>query len=282
MAHRILVATRQRGHEEGRVLWHAVDDSFVAAASLFLGRRDWLQPKKTIVPGLILGGSDTAIQTRSWVRRSAWRVWRSWQLQRYIHLTDPLEVGEFIDGGTLPSRVVLEGQFQAYEPVRGFLDISPNPELALGEGLKMRIRNENPIAIHMRLTDFLQPDVLNSHGALPLSYYREALNRVIDTERRPIWIFSDDYPEAYSRLANVLERDMIVEAPRTSSDFEALMILAACRTKILSNSTFSWWGGYLSASGGEVLAPNPLTLDINGTGAAAPWWIRVSTSFSKA
>ena len=282
MAHRILVAALQRGDEEGRVLWHAVDDRFVAAASSILRRSDWLQPRKTILPGLILGGSDTAIQTRSWVRRGAWRVWRSWQLLRYMHLTNPLEAGEFIDGGSWPSRVVLEGQFQAYEPVRELLEISANPELVLGEALKMRIRNEDPIAIHMRLTDFLQPDILSSHGALPLNYYREALNRVTDTERRPIWIFSDDYPGAYSRLASVLARSMIVEAPRTSSDLEALTLLAACRTKILSNSTFSWWAGYLSSCSGEVIAPDPLTLDINGTGAAAPWWTRISTSYVRA
>ena len=49
------------------------------------------------------------------------------------------------------------------------------------------------------------------------------------------------------------------------NSFEEFILLTTMDRKILSNSTFSWWAGYLSQGTNIIMAPEPLSLEqING------------------
>ena len=68
-------------------------------------------------------------------------------------------------------------------------------------------------------------------------------------------------------------------APRLADPLQVLCLFAACPTKILSNSTFSWWAGYLSHPDQITAAPSPLALGRPGDPAFAPEWVPIPVTF---
>lgn len=101
----------------------------------------------------------------------------------------------------------------------------------------------NSIFIHVRLTDYKSSkfDV----GLLDNDYYNKALqlfdekNISIDT----IYIISDDIPLA-TRILNINHKNIIFY---DKDELETLQMMISCEYGgICSNSSFSWWGGYLN------------------------------------
>jgi Glycosyl transferase family 11 len=84
-------------------------------------------------------------------------------------------------------------------------------------------------AVHVRRTDVVRK--------LPLSYYREALDRIGDTT---LVVFSDDIAWCREHLPAAT----YVEG---NSDWVDLFLMAGCERHVTANSTFSWWGAFLSS-----------------------------------
>lgn len=102
------------------------------------------------------------------------------------------------------------------------------------------------ISLHIRRTDYLQNP---NHTALDISYYEEALHK-FNTDL-PVIIFSDD-PE-WCKEQNVFsdERFMVSES---EDHYVDLCLMSLCKHHIIANSSFSWWGAWLSGSD-NVIAP---------------------------
>lgn len=99
---------------------------------------------------------------------------------------------------------------------------------------------EKPIAVHIRRGDF------KSHGRLlPLSYYEEALQKV--GGGTPV-IFSDDVD--WSRRQSIFRGAYFVEG---NPDWADLALMTMCAQHICANSTFSWWGAYLSKNASPIV-----------------------------
>lgn len=103
------------------------------------------------------------------------------------------------------------------------------------------------IAISIRRGDYVNNP---TYALLPETYYIGALLKHFpDFENYNIVIFSDDM--VYSRahfecLPNIFFAE--------GTDIEQLCLMSMCDNCIISNSTFSWWGAWLS--GGKVIRPN--------------------------
>lgn len=112
------------------------------------------------------------------------------------------------------------------------------------------------LSVHVRLGDNLKAPN-NCHPIRPMSYYQEALNRSAPWAES-IVVFSDDI--AWCRDAfKDLPIDLFFEGgqPRKKehewgygtdpfSDWIDLVAMSLCDMHILSNSTYSWWGAFLS------------------------------------
>lgn len=108
----------------------------------------------------------------------------------------------------------------------------------------------NPIALHIRRGDFL----INSgnHHNLDLSYYKNAL-REFDSDRQVI-IFSDDAKWCKEQELFSDDRFLVSE---TGNSFVDLCLMTLCSDYIIANSTFSWWGAWLSQNQNKiVIYPN--------------------------
>lgn len=113
-----------------------------------------------------------------------------------------------------------------------------------------------PIVIHIRRGDYKSE---NSFGLPGVSYYREAM-KLIDKEfsHQPIWVFSDEEKEARAILNWLPEQRTKYISNVDNSSAASLMAMRLGCAYIIANSTFSWWGAFLSrADHPIVVAPQP-------------------------
>ena len=105
------------------------------------------------------------------------------------------------------------------------------------------------IALHIRRGDFL----INSgnHHNLSLDYYEKALKHF--DKRRQVIIFSDD--PVWCKEQKLFENDRFLVSEGNDS-YTDLCLMSLCSDFIIANSTFSWWGAWLSENKNkDVVAP---------------------------
>jgi Glycosyl transferase family 11 len=109
-----------------------------------------------------------------------------------------------------------------------------------------RLVRRGYVCCHVRQTDYREwPGGL----ALPASYYRDCLELLSPPADTPIVVVGDD-PEW---LASELGSDRL-QVERNDEVID-LLLLANAQQSVLSNSSFAWWGGWLSRSDTRILAP---------------------------
>lgn len=128
------------------------------------------------------------------------------------------------------------------------------------------------VSLHIRRGDYVSiPKIAAVHLTLPLSYYIEAIKKII--EQKPnasFFISSDDigwakenFPKSYP-VTFVSASDI--------PDYEELVLMGYCKHNIIANSTFSWWGAWLNQNPQKiVIAPRQWFNNPNrGTGGLIP------------
>ena len=108
---------------------------------------------------------------------------------------------------------------------------------------------ENPIALHVRRTDYIKNS--ENHFNLPIEYYKVALDH-FDSDRNVI-VFSDDPLWCHDESLFSDDRFIISENEDNRVD---LCLMSMCDDFIIANSSYSWWGAWLSSNQNKkVIAP---------------------------
>ena len=103
------------------------------------------------------------------------------------------------------------------------------------------------ISLHIRRTDhLLKPQF---HPVLPITYYENALKK-FDNDL-PVIIFSDDPKWCNQQELFDNDRYFISEGGDNITD---MCLMSMCSHHIIANSTFSWWGAWLSGNN-NVIGP---------------------------
>jgi len=102
------------------------------------------------------------------------------------------------------------------------------------------------ISLHIRRTDYLQNP---NHTPLDLEYYKQALDKI--NSDLPVIIFSDDAEWCKEQELFSGDQFMISES---GDHYVDLCLMSLCKHHIIANSSFSWWGAWLSESD-NVIAP---------------------------
>lgn len=171
--------------------------------------------------------------------------------QRY----EPLQ--NFVD-----KNIYLDGYFQTdkyFKNVSSLLKHDLGPSIDTTENLIRKYPNVvgNSVSLHVRRTDYIKAS--HVHPLQTIDYYYDGLKMIGKFDH--IYIFSDDIEWCKENL----------KTPRTSyvegnSDLEDLWLMSMCKNHIIANSSFSWWGAWLSDSK-KVIAPK------NWFGSAGPkYW----------
>jgi histo-blood group ABO system transferase len=146
-------------------------------------------------------------------------------------------------------RVLVEGYFQneryfqnVAREVRSRFRVSPC--------LPIPSDGRIPVGLQIRRGDYVGDPKFDLCAE---SYFRDAMAIVKSLVTSPrLYVISDDLEWCRSWLGH--REDVFI--PDSQSESEALQTMMACKAMILSNSSFGWWGAWLS--GAEiVVAPDP-------------------------
>lgn len=176
---------------------------------------------------------------------------------------------------TLPDNVYLEGYWQSEcyfsdidEIIRNELTVR-SPLLDKNLELAEEILAVNAVSLHVRRGDYVMDEKTRAaHGVCDLDYYLRAEDRVAKSIENPhYFVFSDDPEWAAENLK--LRHPVRYVNHNGSMAHEDLRLMSLCRHHVIANSSFSWWGAWLSTSPDKlVIAPdrwfNDLTIDTSG------------------
>lgn len=197
---------------------------------------------------------------------------RPFHLRRYIEPEgvdfDPRLLSFKVEGTVyLDGYWQSEGYFKDVEPmIRKDLEIIP-PQDEANQALAQQIAACNAVAVHVRWFD--PPGRgCNSHNA-SADYYRRALDLIRGRIDKPhFFLFSDDPNSARSLLGLSESSSTCVDHNRGDENAYADMwLMTQCKHFIIANSTFSWWGAWLSPHGQKlVVAPGIVQSGISSWG----------------
>lgn len=111
-----------------------------------------------------------------------------------------------------------------------------------------------PVAIQVRKGDYVGN---SKHDLCTPAYYLDAMSIVRALLPTPVfYVISDDLEWCHSFFAEATD----VFVPRAQNEWEGMQTMLACQGHIISNSTYGWWGAWLSDSK-VVVAPDPFVSD---------------------
>jgi len=118
--------------------------------------------------------------------------------------------------------------------------------------------SSNAVSIHVRRGDYLKsPEVYKIHGVLEVQYYQQALSLLkAKYADLTLFVFSDDIDWAMKNLNLNNYPTCYVSGNQSGNSWKDMALMSYCKHHIIANSSFSWWGAWLSKSNGEVFAPD--------------------------
>jgi hypothetical protein len=115
---------------------------------------------------------------------------------------------------------------------------------------------EKPLAVHVRLGDYKNEPTI---GILSKGYYEKAIKNILsEGQFGAIWLFSDELELAKEIITNCSALPVRMIPTVNESAAATLEVMRFCKGYVIANSTFSWWGAFLSHTpNAPVIAPKP-------------------------
>lgn len=194
------------------------------------------------------------------VRRKLIREWNRWKpFERRTYL---VQEGVDFDHRLLHIRpqgkLYLEGYWQSENyfkdvesVIRDDLRIKA-PIDATNLAMAEKIKRQIAVAVHVRYFD--QPDEKGVNNA-PCDYYVRAVSAMEErVQNAHYFIFSDRPDTARGRMQLPEERMTLVHHNQGDKHAYAdLWLMSQCQHFIIANSTFSWWGAWMSVKNDKIV-----------------------------
>lgn len=137
--------------------------------------------------------------------------------------------------------IVLNGYFQSPFYWDNFINEFPNvlkwKNAGKRKGEQILGNDKKNCFIHVRRGDYVRVSSL----LLSPEYYYDAIERIIETEKDVNFhVFSDDI-----EYCENIFKDYDFIYHKYNSDIQDVVLMSLCDYGIMSNSSFSWWGGYM-------------------------------------
>lgn len=107
--------------------------------------------------------------------------------------------------------------------------------------------SENTVAVHIRRGDYISDETTRKiHYVCNENWYLKSIKAMAEMIEKPkFFVFSDDL--SYSKEILKGFKDLsIYFVPYDSRDWYHMYLMTLCKNFIISNSSYSWWGSYLS------------------------------------
>lgn len=163
----------------------------------------------------------------------------------------------------LPNNVYLEGSWQSE---KYFADIGmiirqeftvKTPPVGKNKELMKRIASYESVSLHVRRRDYVSnPRTNRFHGTCDLDYYFRCVEYLAQILENPQFFAFSDEPEWVRHNLRLPYLTTVVDHNGIDKAYEDLRLMSQCKHHIIANSTFSWWGAWLSQNPERiVLAP---------------------------
>lgn len=138
------------------------------------------------------------------------------------------------------------------------------------------LQRSNSVAVHIRRGDYLKDSNKSLFGNICTSaYYSSAINYMKQNVDHPIFfIFSNDVKWAQDNLG--LSEAIYVKENENKDSWMDMYLMSQCEHLIIANSTFSWWGAYLSRAK-NVICPTKFINDRCSGEIYPDNWIRIDS-----
>lgn len=112
-------------------------------------------------------------------------------------------------------------------------------------------------AVHIRRGDYLSDAITNAeHGVCSQNYYSAAISLVASQSSSPhLYLFSDEPEWTRAHFDTFGFPATVVDLHSSDAGHHDMHLMSRCRHHIIANSSFSWWGAWLSANSGLICAP---------------------------
>lgn len=210
------------------------------------------------------------VRRKIWVKRSCYKE---------------KENGRFFPEVLKNDNVYLDGYWQTekyFSDIRGqiindfsFFDFGTDSE-KIYENL-IDDAGDHSVSIHIRRGDYCNHIMAPIYGGIcTLDYYKCAIQFIMERVENPVFfVFSNDIQWVKDNLKGI--RCTYVEGNKEETGIIDLKLMSKCRHHILANSSFSWWGAYLSTTGCEQfnIAPDTWMNNLETPDIWCQNWIKV-------
>ena len=142
-------------------------------------------------------------------------------------------------------------------------------------------QSPDSISIHIRRGDYLSNPIANTVlGPCSIEYYREAMARVLSATggQGHAFFFSDDPGWIREHLdIQGIPTILIGCAGHAAAPWHDMHLMRLCKHHIIANSSFSWWGAWLSSGEGLIVAPQRWFAEktMRHDNPAAASWVKI-------
>ena len=168
------------------------------------------------------------------------------------HESEEIELKQVsIIKGLFPSIKYVSGYFQT-DSYSSQLPVSKSIfVLNAKKFIDTNFKNQNIIFIHVRRGDYIDFTSFGENVLLPYSYYFKGIKWFEKNTSNPIFLFFSDEIELVEKKFKDVKNCYFFN----NSEFDDFSLMISCKGGIISNSTFSWWAGYLLSPDSIVIAP---------------------------
>jgi hypothetical protein len=164
---------------------------------------------------------------------------------------------EIIDTNT---EIYIEGYWQSEKYFKNHEftirnDLTLKPEFNVSNNLLANKMNSvNAVNLHVRRGDFISdPETRKFHGICSQDYYQKGINIILNSVNDPhFFVFSDEPEWAQKNLEIPIPVTFMTENG-SEKDYEDLRLMSLCKHHIIANSSFSWWGAWLSNNPDKIV-----------------------------
>ncbi len=170
--------------------------------------------------------------------------------------------------------VYLMGYWQSYlyfERIRPQLKAELTLKSPLGKEnliLEKEILSSESVSIHVRQD--------NLSNKLNEDYYFRAVEIIKKKVVNPRYFIFSDSPGLSEKLSKVLSARLVNINGTNDTCYKDLWLMSLCRHHIVANSTFSWWGAWLTGENPEACIIAPETMKMFNSDILPPNWIALA------
>ena len=154
---------------------------------------------------------------------------------------------------TTRRNIYLQGYWQSEKYFRDIrpmlqrdLTVKTEPDAA-NAAMAGRIRRVESVSLHVRRGDYVSNEVTTRvHGVMDPDYYRRAAEDLGARVRQPHFFVFSDEPQWAREHLELGHPTTVVDLNGPDRSCEDLRLMRLCRHHIIANSSFSWWGAWLS------------------------------------